>query len=70
MSLRWRTVAAVVLVLALGSGLGLALAGWQARLWLREEMTGAQRSGRLTVERAFADLPHVDDRGRSLASLI
>jgi len=70
MSLRWRTVAAVVLVLALGSGLGLALAGWQARLWLREEMTGAQRSGRLTVERAFADLAHVDDRGRALASLI
>src|SRR5215472_2281201 len=70
MSLRWRTVVAVVLVLALGSGLGLALAGWQARLWLREEMTGAQSSGHLTVERAFADLPHVDDRGRALASLI
>ena len=70
MSLRWRTVAAVILVLVLGSGLGLALAGWQARQWLREEMTGAQSSGRLTVQRAFADLPHVDDRDRALASLV
>ena len=70
MSLRLRVVIAVVLVLASGSGLGLAVAGWQARHWLRDELTGAQSNGRLTVERAFADLPHVDDRDRALASLI
>jgi two-component system, NarL family, sensor histidine kinase UhpB len=70
MSLRLRVVIAVLLVLALGSGLGLALAGLSARSWLREELSGAQGSGRLTVERAFGDLPHTDDRDRELAALI
>jgi len=70
MSLRLRVVIAVVLVLASGSGLGLAFAGLSARGWLREELVGAQGSGRLTVERAYADLPHTDDRDRELAALI
>jgi two-component system sensor histidine kinase UhpB len=70
MSLRLRVVIAVVLVLVTGSGLGLALAGLHARQWLLDELTGAQSGGRLTVERAFADLPHVDNRDRELSSLI
>jgi len=70
MSLRLRVVIAVVLLLALGAGVSLGLAGWQARQWLHAELTGAQASGRRTVERAFADLPHVDDRDRELASLV
>ncbi|MGH6957118.1 MAG: histidine kinase [Caulobacteraceae bacterium] len=70
MSLRLRIVAAIFLVLATGSGVGLALAGWHARQWLREELTSAQGSGRLAVRRAFADLPAERRPVRELAALV
>lgn len=70
MSLRLRILAAIVVVLALGAGCGLALAGWQARAWLRDELTGAQRNGRMEVERALAELPRAADPGHELAALI
>src|ERR1700726_703704 len=70
MSLRARIVAAIVLVLILGSGLGLALAGWQARQWLRAELTSAQMSGSLAVTRAYADLPRAAQAGAALEQLI
>ena len=70
MSLRARIVAAIALVLILGSGLGLALAGWHARQWLREELTSAQMSGELAVKRAYADTPPADARSADLRPLI
>ncbi|MFI4935798.1 MAG: histidine kinase [Caulobacterales bacterium] len=70
MSLRFRIVAAIALVLVLGSVLGLALAGWHARQWLREELTSAQASGELAVTRDFAGLAHADRPARELRDLI
>ena len=70
MSLRFRIVSAIVLVLVLGSVLGLALAGWHARQWLRGELTSAQISGELAVTRAYADLQRSDQPGRDLRELI
>ncbi|HLI67739.1 MAG TPA: histidine kinase [Caulobacteraceae bacterium] len=70
MSLRFRIVAAIVAVLALGSALGLALAGLQAREWLRGELISAQTSGELTVSRAYADLRRSDAPDRDLRALI
>ncbi len=70
MSLRFRIVAAIALVLVLGSLLGLALAGWQARHWLRDELTSAQTSGGLAVTRAYADLAHSDHPDQDLMGLI
>jgi two-component system sensor histidine kinase UhpB len=70
MSLRSRIVAAIVLVLVLGSGLGLALSGWQARQWLRGELVSAQTSGELAVNRAYADLRRSDAPDRDLRALI
>jgi two-component system sensor histidine kinase UhpB len=70
MSLRFRIVAAIALVLALGCGLGVALAGWQARQWLRGELISAQTSGELSVTRAYADLPRSDAPDRDLRALV
>ena len=70
MSLRFRIVAAIALVLVLGSCLGLALAGWHARQWLREELVSAQGSGALEVSRAYADLKHSDQPAQDLKDLI
>jgi two-component system sensor histidine kinase UhpB len=70
MSLRFRIVAAIVLVLVLGSAIGLALAGWQVRHWLRDELTSAQASGRLAVGRAFGDLAPGQAPDRDLRALI
>jgi two-component system sensor histidine kinase UhpB len=70
MSLRLRIVAAIVLVLALGSDLGLALAGWHARAWLREELQSAQTSGRLAILRDLADLAPAGPSERQLKDLV
>jgi len=70
MSLRYRVVIAVVLVLVLGAGAGLALAGWQARHWLRGELTSAQASGQLAVTRTFSDLGRSDAPGQDLKALV
>lgn len=70
MSLRYRIVVAIVLVLAVGAGSGLVLAGWQARHWLRGELTSAQASGELAVNRAFSDLKRSNSPSQDLRSLI
>jgi two-component system, NarL family, sensor histidine kinase UhpB len=70
MSLRLRIVAAILLVLVFGSGCGLALAGAQARHWLREELTSAEESGRLETVRAVAEMPLTDHPDRALVPLI
>jgi two-component system sensor histidine kinase UhpB len=70
MSLRFRIVAAIVLVLVSGSALGLALAGWQARQWLRGELVSAQASGELAVHRAYGDLQRSDSPEPDLGALI
>jgi two-component system sensor histidine kinase UhpB len=70
MSLRFRIVAAIFAALVLGSGLGLALAGWHARLWLRGELTSAQAGGELAVRRAYADLGQSQTPARDLRGLI
>jgi two-component system sensor histidine kinase UhpB len=53
MSLRFRVVLAIVLVLLAGSAAGIALAGWQARIALREELSAALVSGRQSAARAL-----------------
>jgi two-component system sensor histidine kinase UhpB len=70
MSLRFRIVAAIALVLLVGSALGLAFAGWRARHWLWGELASAQASGELIVMRAYADLPHQGRPEQALADLI
>jgi two-component system sensor histidine kinase UhpB len=70
MSLRYRVVIAVVLVLVLGAGAGLAMAGWQARHWLRGELTSAQAGGQLAVSRTFSDLGRSDAPINDLKTLV
>ncbi|HUZ12802.1 MAG TPA: histidine kinase [Caulobacteraceae bacterium] len=70
MSLRARIVAAIALVLVLGSALGLAFGGWHARQWLRAELTSARTSGELTVAAAFAELPRSPAPRAGLVQLI
>ena len=70
MSLRLRIVVAIVLALLLGSGVGLALAGWHARQWLRGELVSAQASADLAVRRDFAGLAGSNAPARDLADLI
>ena len=70
MSLRYRVVIAVVLVLLIGAGAGLALAGWQARHWLRGELTSAEASGRLAVVHTYASLDRSRAPGRDLTTLV
>ena len=55
MSLRLRTVLAIALVLAIGSLAGLAVAGWQAKQTLREELGAALAGGRQSVGGALHD---------------
>lgn len=57
MSLRLRVLAAIALVVALGAAGGILFAGWLARQTLRDELQAAMDGGRLTVARAFEDLP-------------
>jgi two-component system sensor histidine kinase UhpB len=70
MSLRYRIVAAIALVLLVGSVMGLALASFHARKWLREELTSAQASGVLAVTRDYADLRLSPDPERELRDLV
>lgn len=70
MSLRFRILLAFVLVLVSGSGVGLALAGLEARQWLRDELWTAQLSAHLQVARAFADLPAEPRPPRAMAGLV
>jgi two-component system sensor histidine kinase UhpB len=70
MSLRFRILLAFVLVVALGSGAGLTLAGWEARQWLRDQLWSAQLSGHLQVARAFAQPPSGERPPPSLAGLV
>jgi two-component system sensor histidine kinase UhpB len=70
MSLRLRILLAFVAVLASGLALGLGLAGWEARGWLRDELWTAQLSGHLQVARAYVDLPNHPEPSRRLEGLI
>jgi two-component system sensor histidine kinase UhpB len=70
MSLRLRVVLAIALVLIASSAVGAALAGWQAKQVLHEELTAALAGGRQTAAGAFEDLPRSDDPGRDLRRLV
>ncbi|MBA3810802.1 MAG: HAMP domain-containing protein, partial [Caulobacteraceae bacterium] len=70
MSLRLRVVAAIVLVLLFGSLVGTAVAGWRAKLALREELAAALIGGRQTVESALQYLPRSGHPARDLRQLI
>jgi two-component system sensor histidine kinase UhpB len=52
MSLRLRTVLAIALVLVIGALAGLAVAGWQAKQTLREELAAALAGGQQMVAAA------------------
>jgi two-component system sensor histidine kinase UhpB len=70
MSLRVRVVAAIVMVLLLGSAAGVGVAGWQAKRALREELASALAGGRQTVASAFEDLPRSDHPARDMRQLV
>ncbi|MEO7026450.1 MAG: histidine kinase, partial [Caulobacteraceae bacterium] len=70
MSLRLRIVAAIALVLLLGSAASLGVAGWRSKLALREELSAAMAGGRQTVVSAFEDLPRSDHPERDLRQLV
>jgi two-component system sensor histidine kinase UhpB len=70
MSLRLRVVLAITLLLLTGSVVGTALAGWQAKQVLREELAAALSGGRQTVAGAFLSLPRSDDPSRDLRRLV
>ncbi len=70
MSLRLRVVAAIALVLLTGSVVGTALAGWQARLVLREELVAALAGGRQTLSGALDTLNTSPNPGRDLNRLV
>ena len=70
MSLRVRVVLAIALVLLSGSVIGTALAGWQAKQVLREELVAALAGGRLTVSGAFESLVRSDQPTRDLTRLV
>jgi len=70
MSLRFRVVLAIVLVLLAGSAIGIALAGWQAHAALREELAAALGSGRQSVAIAFENLRRSGRPDRDLARLV
>jgi two-component system sensor histidine kinase UhpB len=70
MSLRFRVVLAIVLVLLAGSAIGIALAGWQAQSALREELGAALSSGRQSVASAFEDLTRSRQRDPDLMRIV
>ncbi len=70
MSLRLRVVFAIAMVLITGALVGTALAGWQARRVLREELVAALSGGRQTVSGAFEALARSDDPARDLTRLV
>jgi two-component system sensor histidine kinase UhpB len=70
MSLRTRVVAAIAVLLFTGSLVGVALAGWQAKQVLREELAAALSGGRLTVTGAFDSLGRSDNPARDLNRLV
>ncbi|HEY1929205.1 MAG TPA: histidine kinase [Caulobacteraceae bacterium] len=70
MSLRFRVVLAIVLVLCAGSAVGIALAGLQARSALREELNAALTSGRQSLRGADSDLAHAADPQAPLSRLV
>jgi len=70
MSLRLRVVVAIALVLLTGSVVGTALAGWQARLVLREELAAALRGGQQTISGALDTLNTSSDPARDLTRLV
>ncbi len=70
MSLRSRVVAAVALVLFVSAAVGVALAGWQAKLDLQEEFTAALLGGRQTAQSAFENLPRSAHPDRDLRQLV
>jgi len=70
MSLRFRVVLAIVLVLCAGCAVGIALAGWQAHAALREELAAAVTSGEQSVKSAVAEMAPSDDLQRNLSRLV
>jgi two-component system sensor histidine kinase UhpB len=70
MSLRLRVVAAIALVLLTASVVGTALAGWQARLVLREELVAALAGGRQTLTGALETLETSRNPGLALNGLV
>jgi two-component system sensor histidine kinase UhpB len=70
MSLRFRVVLAIALVLLAGSAIGIALAGWQAHVALREELAAALGSGRQSVASAFEDVRRSRRPDGDLARLV
>ena len=70
MSLRLRTVLAIALVLSIGSLAGLAVAGWQAKQTLREELAAALAGGRQSVAGALHDPTGSTGSARYLARLV
>ncbi|HEY2052016.1 MAG TPA: histidine kinase [Caulobacteraceae bacterium] len=70
MSLRFRVVLAIVLVLCAGSAVGIALAGLQARSALREEFNAALTSGRQSLKGADAELSQSADPQALVSRLV
>ena len=70
MSQRFRVLAAIALVLLLGSVAGVGVAGWQAKRALREELAAALAGARQTVDSAFEDLPRSEHPARDLRQLV
>jgi two-component system, NarL family, sensor histidine kinase UhpB len=70
MSLRFRVVLAIVLVLCAGSAVGIALAGWQARAALREELGAALTSGRQSLRSGVADLGRSENPQSLISRLV
>ncbi|HEV2366214.1 MAG TPA: histidine kinase [Caulobacteraceae bacterium] len=69
MSLRLRVLAAVAVVLIAGAAGAVALAGWQARQVLTQELTLALVGGRQTAVTAFEALPRAQAPWPGLVSL-
>ena len=70
MSLRLRVVVAIAMVFFFGAVVGTAVAGWQAKQVLREELVAALAGGRQTLSGAFETLPRSDHPARDLTRLI